>query len=362
MEIKLDRLTFQFADVIQEDRESERDTFRENTLSLEELHHFGRGPFCRFSVKEALREVAGTIVLIKGRTVVFVQYIEDIGGYLTDRIGNITEADISRGGDQEACRINMHFQEAFASGESIWLFVNYSEEGEHIAPFLRGRYQPVWDNLNHEVDFKEPNRPYVNYGGKEQSKYAPLRHYLSWQDEVSNYLSFMEIEDLLESSLPRSAYRLRSWWSNERNKGHTQAAGWQEAGYVVDFIHLGHYALFVHEHKRDPQAKGMEEMVSQHYLNHLTSIGKVYEAQVLPEKEYVKQLHKKINNVWTDYMAEVEDEPSLMHLQEMMLILEALAYHHGMDREELHQAMLVRRNERGGYEKGIQLQQLFDPF
>jgi DNA-binding transcriptional regulator YiaG len=72
---------------------------------------------------------------------------------------------------------------------------------------------------------------------KEGSKYYPLFTYLkeSGQDEV--LLTLSQIETLLNTSLPRSAWTHRGWWSN-RSKGALQAAAWMDAGYHVTDLNL----------------------------------------------------------------------------------------------------------------------------
>ena len=72
---------------------------------------------------------------------------------------------------------------------------------------------------------------------KEGSKYYPLFIYLkeSNQDEVS--LTLSQIETLLKTSLPPSAWTNRGWWSN-RSKGAHQAAAWMASGYHVTHLDL----------------------------------------------------------------------------------------------------------------------------
>jgi DNA-binding transcriptional regulator YiaG len=50
-------------------------------------------------------------------------------------------------------------------------------------------------------------------------------------------LTFTDIESILGQPLPPTARESRAWWSN-RKDGTVQAAGWMEAGYLVDEIDL----------------------------------------------------------------------------------------------------------------------------
>jgi hypothetical protein len=72
-----------------------------------------------------------------------------------------------------------------------------------------------------------------------RSKYFPLFQYLQSRLEKTIELSFEEIEDLLQTSLPNSAYQGKAFWSN-RASGGLQAKAWMDAGYHVigvDFQH-----------------------------------------------------------------------------------------------------------------------------
>lgn len=50
-------------------------------------------------------------------------------------------------------------------------------------------------------------------------------------------LTFEEIEKLLGSELPPSAFRYRAWWSNGlQPQPHRQAKTWLNAGWNVDYV------------------------------------------------------------------------------------------------------------------------------
>jgi len=66
-------------------------------------------------------------------------------------------------------------------------------------------------------------------------KYAPLENYLrdlpESQGEVM--LRFEEIEKILNSKLPSSAYEDRRWWDHETEGNHVNARAWTNAGWQV---------------------------------------------------------------------------------------------------------------------------------
>ena len=61
------------------------------------------------------------------------------------------------------------------------------------------------------------------------SKYYPLFEYLQHCNQTPITLTLTEIEHLLQSSLPASAYK-RDWWGNRDSAPVIQAKAWIEAG------------------------------------------------------------------------------------------------------------------------------------
>ena len=69
-------------------------------------------------------------------------------------------------------------------------------------------------------------------------KYAPLEKYLrelpDSQQEVT--LRFAQIEGILKSKLPSSAYEDRRWWESEKEGNHVNARSWSNAGWKVESL------------------------------------------------------------------------------------------------------------------------------
>jgi DNA-binding XRE family transcriptional regulator len=74
-------------------------------------------------------------------------------------------------------------------------------------------------------------------GVKSGDKYGPLRDYLKRSEAVEVAFTFAELEALLGSALPPSAWVRRGWWSNRRS-GTPQAAAWMAAGYRVETLDI----------------------------------------------------------------------------------------------------------------------------
>ncbi|MCL4871064.1 MAG: helix-turn-helix domain-containing protein [Anaerolineae bacterium] len=72
---------------------------------------------------------------------------------------------------------------------------------------------------------------------KETHKYYPLYHHLCQSEQPELTLTLTEIQAMLATPLPPSAWKQRSWWSN-RSQGAWQAAAWLEAEFKVTKIDL----------------------------------------------------------------------------------------------------------------------------
>ncbi len=71
------------------------------------------------------------------------------------------------------------------------------------------------------------------------SKYEPLEIHLGQRSGSTARvdLTFNEIEQIIGSSLPMSAYRYREWWSNQADTSRRpQARAWTNAGYRVESV------------------------------------------------------------------------------------------------------------------------------
>lgn len=67
------------------------------------------------------------------------------------------------------------------------------------------------------------------------TKYTGLKIYLSESIDEQVVLSFSEIEHVIGTALPNSAYVHSAWWANG---GHSQANTWLGAGYKVSLVDL----------------------------------------------------------------------------------------------------------------------------
>lgn len=79
------------------------------------------------------------------------------------------------------------------------------------------------------------------------SKYAPLETYLRElpvsQKEVT--LSFAQIEEILKSKLPASAYEDTRWWEHETEGNHVNGRAWSAAAWKVGEVNVhGKWARF----------------------------------------------------------------------------------------------------------------------
>jgi hypothetical protein len=82
----------------------------------------------------------------------------------------------------------------------------------------------------------EGRRIVVKKGIVMAGKYSPLENYLRnlpiTQKEVT--LLFEQIEKILNSKLPSSAYEDRRWWDHEKEGNHVNKRAWANAGWEIE--------------------------------------------------------------------------------------------------------------------------------
>ena len=66
-------------------------------------------------------------------------------------------------------------------------------------------------------------------------KYTPFEKYLRNLPENQNEvtLSFEQIEGILNSQLPSSAYEDQRWWEHEKEGNHVNGRSWTNAGWKI---------------------------------------------------------------------------------------------------------------------------------
>ena len=72
-----------------------------------------------------------------------------------------------------------------------------------------------------------------------QSKYESLENHLKSKTKADSSitLSFSELNKLLPSPLPESAYTHRPWWANQKDSAsRPQAKSWMSAGFEVEEV------------------------------------------------------------------------------------------------------------------------------
>ena len=72
------------------------------------------------------------------------------------------------------------------------------------------------------------------------SKYTPLENYLrdlpESQREIT--LGFKQIEKILKTKLPYSAYESQTWWEHETEGNHVNKRSWSNAGWKIESLDI----------------------------------------------------------------------------------------------------------------------------
>jgi hypothetical protein len=89
-------------------------------------------------------------------------------------------------------------------------------------------------------------------GGKMAGKYQALEQYLQSlpADQHGVILTFQEIEQILKTRLPRSAYIYLKWWTYESNPRSPQKQAFIRAGWRLSTISMNeHWLQFIRQER-----------------------------------------------------------------------------------------------------------------
>jgi hypothetical protein len=69
-------------------------------------------------------------------------------------------------------------------------------------------------------------------------KYTPLKNHLRGlaENQREVRLGFEQIEGILDSKLPASAYEDRRWWEHTTEGNHVSARAWANAGWQIEAL------------------------------------------------------------------------------------------------------------------------------
>ncbi len=86
------------------------------------------------------------------------------------------------------------------------------------------------------------------------SKYTPLMTYLQASGQEDVFMTFDEIERVIEAELPASAFKHRAWWSNNPSSSVISYA-WLQAGYKATKVDMPGRKLVFY---KSPDAQRLE--------------------------------------------------------------------------------------------------------
>jgi len=155
---------------------------------------------------------------------------------------------------------------------------------------------------------------------KPDSKYQPLWEFLSQSNQAEINLTFIEIEELMNDTLPDSARKKRAWWSN-RSKGALQASAWMEAGYRVEDVDFAQQRVTF----RQPTAKPKVQRVGDTVLWNAQLIKALRRHTGLTQAEFAQKLG--VRQATVSQWENSAYEPTLATSKYLTLIAEQAGFH-----------------------------------
>ena len=109
-------------------------------------------------------------------------------------------------------------------------------------------------------------------------KYDPLHRFLEARAKDAVPMTFSEIEKVIGSSLPASAYNHRAWWSNNPSNS-VMTYSWLEAGYRSEMVDMEKQTVVFR--KADKSGPGPSGKMATESLQKEGSVTNVTLAQII---------------------------------------------------------------------------------
>jgi len=212
------------------------------------LHKYGNGPFCRFRIPNGYDGKVGVYVVLVNGSVKYVGECEDLRKRWKAGYGNISPRNCYRGGRSTNCRINNLIFKTYGKGSKIELVFHETNNRFRIENDLIAKLNPEWNKMvsrvarTNRISLRIIDSKRSRTDGLYEGKYHKLEEYLRKSQNQAETLTYEQIERIIGSGLPLSAYKYRAWWANT---GHSHAKTWSRAGWKVSQIELGEFIKFV---------------------------------------------------------------------------------------------------------------------
>ena len=206
-------------------------------ISNNRLNAYGNGPFCRFRIPSEF-DRAGAYAVYVNEDLTYIGECENLSKRWNVGYGNISPRKCFVGGQSTNCRLNNLILNACKSGSKIKLFLHKTDDRFNVEDILIEKYNPPWN-------IEKSNRKHIQslrntLGSRKKTRtrnsYGKLEDYLRDSQKQIENLTYNQIEKILGTKLPQSAYLYRAWWANS---GHSHSRAWSDANWKVLAVKLG---------------------------------------------------------------------------------------------------------------------------
>ena len=208
-----------------------------------ELHKYGEGQFCKFKIPNDYKDKEGVYILTIDNEAMYVGECVDLSKRFNYGYGNISPRNCYKGGQQTNCRINKIIYLETSNNKSVYLFFKETDDRNNLERKLIKKINPNWNKSHGKILETKENK----FDSKDEEvtevkgKYKNLFNYLLNTKNKKITLTYDEIESIINSKLPDSAYNYRAWWANG---GHVHSDAWLKSGWKVQNVNLGKDVTF----------------------------------------------------------------------------------------------------------------------
>ncbi len=159
------------------------------TLKELELHKYGKGPFCKFSINPKWSNVSGVYALYIEDKLVYIGQAIDFAKRFNIGYGKISPRNCFVGGQSTNCKINNVVLNSVKEGKTVSLYFHQTNDFYQIEFNLIKQYKPEFNSSLNNENIKKPvknsisNKPRITKTNKATNNptISEVREYIKMQ-------------------------------------------------------------------------------------------------------------------------------------------------------------------------------------
>lgn len=109
------------------------------------LHQYGLGPFCNFTVSKDWQGLSGVYALCDTRGLLYIGQCIDLVQRFNAGYGNISPRNCYKGGQSTNCKINAMILKKYLGGDKVYLYFYNTNDYDRVEHKLINSFRPLYN-------------------------------------------------------------------------------------------------------------------------------------------------------------------------------------------------------------------------